>query len=162
MPCLKGSKKIPGSKYRADSVTVADEETHTLTTGTENRSHSLSRLIFLNSIFPSVVHGSLVRNPELGRSPRAPRSSRAQQEANHERGFLLWVELPDGLDATVLARKVLEQGISVAPGMLFSQSNAFDYGLRLNGGRLWSASIRSSLETLGEMTWEMSDGLKHA
>jgi DNA-binding transcriptional MocR family regulator len=77
-------------------------------------------------------------------------------------GFLLWVELPDGIDAAVLARKALEQGVSVAPGMLFSPSNAFDHGLRLNGGRLWSETIQSSLETLGELIQEMCDGLKHA
>ena len=49
-------------------------------------------------------------------------------------GYFLWVELPSGVDAMVLYRRALEEGISLAPGPLFSASGEYRNCIRLNYG----------------------------
>ncbi len=51
-----------------------------------------------------------------------------------EGGYFLWVELPEGCDALHIHRQALAQGISVAPGPIFSASHAFMNCLRLPAG----------------------------
>ena len=47
-------------------------------------------------------------------------------------GMFLWARLPDGQDATSLARAALEEDIVLAPGNVFSVSNAWGDYLRFN------------------------------
>ena len=51
-------------------------------------------------------------------------------------GPLLWCELPDGLDATELARRAVGQGIVLAPGDAFSVSRSARSHLRFNVARM--------------------------
>ena len=51
-------------------------------------------------------------------------------------GPLLWCELPDGLDATELARQAVGQGIVLAPGDAFSVSRSARSFLRFNVARM--------------------------
>ncbi len=67
-----------------------------------------------------------------------------------EGGYFLWVELPAGCDALHLHRQALVQGISVAPGPIFSASHAFTNCLRLNYGHAWNARTEQALATLGQ------------
>ena len=68
-----------------------------------------------------------------------------------EGGYFLWVELPAGCDALHLHRQALVQGISVAPGPIFSASHAFTNCLRLNYGHAWNARTEQALATLGQL-----------
>lgn len=68
-----------------------------------------------------------------------------------EGGYFLWVELPEGCDALHIHRQALAQGISVAPGPIFSASHAFTNCLRLNYGHAWSARTEQALATLGQI-----------
>lgn len=48
-------------------------------------------------------------------------------------GFLLWVELPDlHYDARVLNEQLSAQGVSIAPGVLFSASEKYRHCMRIN------------------------------
>ncbi|MCW8906893.1 MAG: PLP-dependent aminotransferase family protein [Sedimenticola sp.] len=47
-------------------------------------------------------------------------------------GFHCWIQLPDGLDSTRLYTDLLRQGISIAPGSLFSTRGQFNNCLRIN------------------------------
>jgi DNA-binding transcriptional MocR family regulator len=49
-------------------------------------------------------------------------------------GFLLWVELPREVDGLALFHAALAEGISLAPGCLFSLGEGLDRFVRLNGG----------------------------
>ena len=68
-----------------------------------------------------------------------------------EGGYFLWVELPEGCDALRIHRQALAQGISVAPGPIFSASHAFTNCLRLNYGHAWNARTEQALATLGQI-----------
>jgi DNA-binding transcriptional MocR family regulator len=67
-----------------------------------------------------------------------------------EAGLFLWCQLPDGRDAAALARQCLREGIVLAPGNAFSQSQrAADY-LRFNVSqcqdpRIWQVLARAAL-----------------
>lgn len=64
-------------------------------------------------------------------------------------GFILWVSLPGNIDAQVLFTQALEQGISIAPGAVFSNSDQFNHCLRLNCGVPWNQETERAVMTLG-------------
>ena len=68
-----------------------------------------------------------------------------------EGGFVLWVEMPAGVDALRLHRDALKQRIATAPGPLFSAKDRYRNCLRVNGGLPWDDAIESALGTLGEL-----------
>lgn len=66
-------------------------------------------------------------------------------------GFVLWVELPEGTDSVALARRALRQGVSVAPGPLFSASGKYGNFIRLSCARVWDAQLDRALLTLAKL-----------
>jgi DNA-binding transcriptional MocR family regulator len=66
-------------------------------------------------------------------------------------GYFLWLELPEAIDAMELHRLAIEQGISLAPGPIFSATHAFEHYVRLNFGHPWSPKIDDALRVLGEL-----------
>lgn len=64
-------------------------------------------------------------------------------------GYFLWVKLPDGVNALDIHHLALANGISIAPGSIFSAQRGFTDYIRLNYGHIWDASIEASLVTLG-------------
>jgi DNA-binding transcriptional MocR family regulator len=69
-------------------------------------------------------------------------------------GFVLWVELPAGIDSVALYRKALPAGITLAPGPLFSAARQYQNFMRLNASH-WSPEIERGLETLGRLAAEL-------
>ncbi|MBI5575279.1 MAG: PLP-dependent aminotransferase family protein [Deltaproteobacteria bacterium] len=72
-----------------------------------------------------------------------------------EGGFILWVEMPGEVDSRKLYEMALREGISVAPGTVFSTTGV-EYGncIRLNAA-YWSGKIEQALETVGGMAGGM-------
>ncbi len=67
-------------------------------------------------------------------------------------GFLLWVELADkGADSLLLHRRALAQGISIAPGPIFSATGRHRNFIRLSCGAPWSARLEAAIATLGKL-----------
>jgi DNA-binding transcriptional MocR family regulator len=66
-------------------------------------------------------------------------------------GYFLWVKLPDGVNALEIHRMALANGISVAPGPIFSAQRGFTNYIRLNYGHIWDARIEDALATLGTL-----------
>jgi DNA-binding transcriptional MocR family regulator len=66
-------------------------------------------------------------------------------------GHLLWVELPEGCDALALHDQALAEGVSIAPGPIFSATGRFGNCLRLNGAVLWSPAVDHALAVLGRL-----------
>jgi len=66
-------------------------------------------------------------------------------------GFVLWCELPAGVDSMVLFKQAREAGISVIPGPLFSSGGCFQNFIRLNCGHPWSPHIERSVAVLGQL-----------
>jgi len=88
--------------------------------------------------------GQLARMREaVGRSfPRGTRVSRP------DGGYILWAEMPDGFDAFRLYRAALQEGISMAPGTIFTLGDKYRNCIRLNAA-FWSERIEQAVETLG-------------
>lgn len=69
-----------------------------------------------------------------------------------EGGFILWVELPPGVDTLKLHRAALAHHINTAPGALFSVKDRYRNCLRMNCGLPWSDTIETALRTLGQLS----------
>ncbi len=65
-------------------------------------------------------------------------------------GFILWVELPESIDAIQLYHQALRKGISIAPGPLFSLSGKYRNHIRLSSA-LWDEKVEQGIKTLGEL-----------
>ncbi|MDO6409188.1 PLP-dependent aminotransferase family protein [Pantoea phytobeneficialis] len=66
-------------------------------------------------------------------------------------GYFLWVALPEGINTTQLYHLALEQGISIAPGQLFSSSEDFRHCFRFNTAWPWDARAEAAVEKLGQL-----------
>lgn len=66
-------------------------------------------------------------------------------------GYFVWVELPGGIDGLALHRLALSQGISVAPGHLFSADRRYSHHLRLNFGHPENRRVEAALKTVGQI-----------
>ena len=66
-------------------------------------------------------------------------------------GFVLWVELPAGIDSTVLFEDAVSAGIAFVPGDLFSASGQYRNCLRLNCGNPWSPRFEEAVKRLGSL-----------
>jgi DNA-binding transcriptional MocR family regulator len=66
-------------------------------------------------------------------------------------GYFLWLRLPSHVDAMQLHRLAIENGISIAPGPIFSARHEFRNHIRLNFGHPWSDSTESAVLTLGSL-----------
>jgi len=75
-----------------------------------------------------------------------PPGTRATQP---EGGYFIWVELPSKIDALELHRLALSQGISLAPGHLFSADHRFRHHVRINFGHPDHKSFHAALKTVG-------------
>lgn len=71
-----------------------------------------------------------------------------------EGGFILWVEMPQEVDALKLYEEGLREGISIAPGAIFTAGDGFRNCIRLNAA-FWSERIEQALETVGGLAREM-------
>ncbi len=66
-------------------------------------------------------------------------------------GYFLWVALAPGFDALLLHQRALEEGISIAPGPVFSARRTFSHCVRLNHGQLPGARLEEAMKTLGRL-----------
>ena len=69
-------------------------------------------------------------------------------------GYLLWIQLPDGVDALQIARKAMKQGVSVTPGRIFGNSPEYNKCIRLNYSFAWSSEIEAAVKKLGSIASE--------
>ena len=65
-------------------------------------------------------------------------------------GSVLWVELPENVDAEQLFDEAIEAGISIAPGQIFAPSNRYANFVRLSYGHPWGARTEEAIRWLGE------------
>ncbi len=66
-------------------------------------------------------------------------------------GFVLWVELPAGVDALALHEAALRKRIVVAPGPLFSARQRFANFIRISAGTPWSDRVADGIRTLARL-----------
>lgn len=66
-------------------------------------------------------------------------------------GYLLWIELPDGIDTSVVLDEALQDGVSFAPGKLFSVDRQFEHCLRLNACEFGTRASEKALARLAKI-----------
>nr|WP_314482617.1 GntR family transcriptional regulator MpaR [uncultured Pseudomonas sp.] len=77
-----------------------------------------------------------------------PAQTRVSQPSG---GYFLWLELPQQMDALKLFHMALAQGISIAPGPIFSPTRRFGNCIRLNYGSPWQEGAEQAMATLGRI-----------
>jgi DNA-binding transcriptional MocR family regulator len=65
-------------------------------------------------------------------------------------GYLLWIELPECVDALTLYQTARQQGIAITPGHLFSTGDRYRNFIRLNAAN-WSDEAIPALQRLGNL-----------
>ncbi|MFZ2990592.1 PLP-dependent aminotransferase family protein [Ideonella sp.] len=70
-------------------------------------------------------------------------------------GYFVWLELPPSVDALALHHQAMAQGISTAPGVLFSADRRFRHHMRLNVGHPGDERIDRALRVLGDLAHQM-------
>ena len=67
-------------------------------------------------------------------------------------GYMLWVQLPQGsVDTLELMQRALDEGVSLAPGALFSPNGRHGNDLRLNFGHPWNAEMERGVAVIGRL-----------
>jgi DNA-binding transcriptional MocR family regulator len=125
-----------------------------------------------NVSLPSMALAEYLRNGGYDRYLRKARAFYRQQ-VNHMRellvqalpegialsrpqgGFVLWCELPREIDAVQLSRLAQKEGISIAPGPLFSPSGQFSHFMRINCGYAIDPAIEDAVMTLGKLAKDL-------
>lgn len=67
-------------------------------------------------------------------------------------GYLIWVVCPPALDALALYRAARLDGISIAPGGLFSTTDRYRSCFRLNAAIPWGQELEKALDRLAVLT----------
>ena len=70
-------------------------------------------------------------------------------------GYVLWVELPAGIDALQLYELALRAKISIAPGPLFSPRGRFGTCIRLNATG-WDERRQTAIATLARLATKLA------
>lgn len=71
-------------------------------------------------------------------------------------GSVLWLELPEAVDSERLFDRAIAEGISIAPGRIFSPCSRYRNFIRLSFGHPWSDKIEDGLRRLGQTVMELS------
>jgi DNA-binding transcriptional MocR family regulator len=68
-------------------------------------------------------------------------------------GIVLWVQMPDYVDSLELYKQALREGITLAPGYMFSATEQYRNFIRLNAA-WWSYETDRAMRRLGELVAE--------
>ncbi|MFT2112138.1 PLP-dependent aminotransferase family protein [Marinomonas sp. 2405UD68-3] len=64
-------------------------------------------------------------------------------------GFLLWITLPESVNALTLHQTALTEGIGTMPGLIFSITPTFTHHLRINYALSWNNKTDSAIKKIG-------------
>lgn len=70
-------------------------------------------------------------------------------------GFVIWVEMPDKIDAMTLYELALKENISIAPGPIFSATQKYQNFIRLSCAQPWNDKLEQGLITLGRLAYSL-------
>ena len=72
-------------------------------------------------------------------------------------GFVLWVELPGGIDSLVLQERALARGVAIAPGPIFAaRQPRFTSCVRLSCGQPLTPRVLSALDLLAHLSHDLA------
>jgi DNA-binding transcriptional MocR family regulator len=101
----------------------------------------------------AALHGSMERMSAAVHAA-FPGGTRVSRPAG---GYVLWVELPQTVDALELHGRALDAGVSVVPGQLFGARGGFEHFIRLSYGHPWDDRMRHGVETIGRIATRLAE-----
>jgi DNA-binding transcriptional MocR family regulator len=70
-------------------------------------------------------------------------------------GYVMWIELPPGIDAVDLFHRARAAGVLIAPGPLFTSTNRFRNCIRLSFAHTWTRTIEDAVARVGRIAREL-------
>ncbi|MES2553014.1 MAG: 2-aminoadipate aminotransferase, partial [Pseudomonadota bacterium] len=64
-------------------------------------------------------------------------------------GYVVWVRLPESIDALKLYHACIQKGISIAPGPIFTRKMEMTNYMRLNFSHQWTPAIEQAVKDVG-------------
>ena len=77
-----------------------------------------------------------------------PKGTRVTRPAG---AYIVWVELPKDCDSIALFEKLLERGITIGPGPMFSAAQRYRNCMRLSVGQAWGEKHERALRDVGRL-----------
>jgi DNA-binding transcriptional MocR family regulator len=71
-------------------------------------------------------------------------------------GFVVWVEMPGSASSIDLHARALAEGVSIAPGPIFTAKPRFSSYLRISCGLPWSSEVERAVATLGRIACSLA------
>jgi DNA-binding transcriptional MocR family regulator len=81
-----------------------------------------------------------------------PRGTRVTRPSG---AYIVWVELPKNCDSVALFERLIERGITIGPGPMFSASQRYRNCMRLSIGQPWSDRQERALRDIGRLAQEL-------
>lgn len=66
-------------------------------------------------------------------------------------GFVLWVELAEGINTLQLTQQMLQRNVSIAPGQIFSATQKYRNCIRISCAQPWTLGVEQALTMLGQL-----------
>ena len=82
-----------------------------------------------------------------------PRGTRVTRPSG---AYIVWVELPKSCDSVAIFERLLERGITIAPGPMFSASQRYRNCMRLSIGQPWSERQERALREVGRLAQQLN------
>jgi DNA-binding transcriptional MocR family regulator len=82
-----------------------------------------------------------------------PRGTRVTRPSG---GYILWVELPKSCDTVAMFEALVERGIAIGPGPMFSASQRYRNCMRVSVGYAWTSRHERAMRELGRMARELA------
>jgi len=98
----------------------------------------------------------LQRNSERMRALVAEHFPAETRTSRPVGGSVLWLELPKKVDAEKLFDAAIAEGISIAPGHIFSPCSCYENFIRLSFGHPWTEKTESAIAWLGQKVISMA------
>ncbi|HZO03190.1 MAG TPA: PLP-dependent aminotransferase family protein [Burkholderiales bacterium] len=83
-----------------------------------------------------------------------PRGTRVTRPSG---AYIVWVEFPKQVDSVQLFERLLERGITIAPGPMFSASQRYRNCMRVSVGQAWADKHERALREVGRLAQELFD-----
>ena len=72
-------------------------------------------------------------------------------------GSVVWVRCQSHVNTSEFFQEALEQGVSFAPGVIFSPSGKYANYMRISFGVQWNSQVEFAVKTLGKLVFEHSN-----
>ena len=96
-----------------------------------------------------------MRTMQMALSEYFPSGTKATRPTG---GAVLWVELPEKIDAVDYFFRAKTAGIGIAPGSIFSTQEKYNSFIRLSCDGIWNAEMEAGICKLGTIAGAMTEG----